>query len=311
MATILEQLPRLVGFRAGPKSKRFEELTDEFLTYLRTYTRDRRTMPSNVRILKRALGGRRIDEIGAKEIHEFIAGRLGSGLGKPTINRNRSALSRFFTWAIEQGYHPGPNPVRLVRKFRESPGRMRYLTNEEYSKLLLVSAHHLKPIILAAVHTGGRLGEILGLTWGDIDLEHGILYFRADKTKSGKERQIPMTEDLKECLRSLRPGQQHDLVFEYNGRPLKAVRTAFESARLKAGLGNDVVFHSLRHTFASWYMQNGGDLYRLQKYLGHSTSSMTQRYAHLSPEFILAGVQFFGAPRKEADHALQPGSQKA
>ena len=170
----------------------FGHYADEFLAYATMFTRSRRTVQSNVRILKRHFGSMLLTGIGVKEIQAFIAARVTDGVGKPTINRNRSCLSTLFTWAIEQGYHPGPNPVRLVRKFREAKGRLRYLTTEEYDRLRLAAAHHLKAVLVVAVHTGGRLGELLALRWGDIDLEHGVLYFRAETTKSGKERQLPI-----------------------------------------------------------------------------------------------------------------------
>lgn len=275
----------------------FAVRSEEFLAYAVIYTRDRRTVMSNVRILKRHLGDLSITAIGKKEIQAFIAARLGSGVGRPTINRNRSCLSAFFTWAIEAGYHPGPNPVRLVRKFRETRGRLRYLSTDEYDRLRLAAAHHLKKILVAAVHTGGRLSELLGLCWGDIDLEHGVLYFRRETTKNGKERQVPIHDDLAAVLRDLRPGRPSEPVFEYGGKALRSVRTSFESARLKAGLSDDVVFHTLRHTFASWYIENGGDPKRLQEYMGHSSLEQTLIYIHLSPLFRSQGVQFIGPPR--------------
>ena len=98
-------------------------------------------------------------------------------------------------------------------------------------------------------------------------------------------------------LRDLRPGRPSEPVFAWAGRALKSVRTSFESARLKAGLGNDVVFHTLRHTFASWYIENGGDPKRLQEYMGHSSLEQTLIYIHLSPLFRLQGVRFIGPPR--------------
>jgi integrase len=275
----------------------FAVRSEEFLAYASIYAKTRRTIQSNVRILKKHFGERRVIDIGPKEIMAFIAARLAEGVGKPTINRNRSCLSVFFAWAKEQGYHPGPNPVRAVRKFKESPGRLRYLTTDEFSRLLMASAYHLKKVLVGAVHTGGRLKELLGLRWGDIDLEHGIVYFRADITKSGKERVVPISPELDVMLRELRPGRPAEPVFEYAGRQLKSVRTGFESARLKAGLGNDVVFHTLRHTFASWYIENGGDPKRLQEYMGHSSLEQTLIYIHLSPLFRSQGVQFIGPPR--------------
>ncbi len=134
-----------------------------------------------------------------------------------------------------------------------------------------------------------------------MDLGRGVLYFDQTNTKSGKQREIPIDRELAATLEEqkryrFRGGDARDYVFTWHGKRLRSVRTAFEKARKRAGLGKDVIFHALRHTFASWFMINGGDLYRLQKYLGHSTIELTQRYAHLSTEHLQEGVQFFGAP---------------
>jgi len=276
--------------------KRFRDVTEEFLAYRSLYSDDKRTTPSNLRILGRHLGELRITEIGTKEIESMIAARIAEGVSRPTINRQRATLSRFFTWAISRGYHRGPNPVKQVLKFRESSGRTRYLSDEEAKKLILAAAVHLKKIIVAALHCGGRLSELLTLRWSDVDLERHVLVFRRENTKSRRERIVPIDVDLDATLRSLRPGPPGDLVFEYNGRGMKSVRTAFEHARKKAGL-TDVHFHDLRHTFASWAIMNGLDVYRLQRYMGHSSISLTQRYAHLSEEFIQQGAVFFGPPK--------------
>ena len=283
-----------MGIFAG--AKRFSDACEEFLRHRSLYSDDRRTTPSNIRILKRHLGDLRLTEIMPKEIDAMIAARIAEGVGRSTVNRQRATLSKFFTWAIGRGYHPGPNPVKGVMKFRESPGRTRYLAPEEAKKLILAAAHHLKPIIIAALHTGGRLSELLALRWADVDLDRRVLVFRKETTKSRRERMVPIDDELLALLRPVRLGPGQDLLFEYNGRAMKNVRTAFETARRKAEL-EDVHFHDLRHTFASWAVMNGLDIYRLQTYMGHSTISLTQRYAHLSGEFLQDGARFFGPPR--------------
>jgi len=281
----------------GAPPKNVSEIAEEFLAYQRIYTEDPASSEFNLRIIKRHLGTRLLIDVSPREIEAMIAERLQAGIAKATINRQSATLSKMFNWSIERGYHPGPNPMRQIKKFRESPGRVRYLTADEASRFLLASAHHLKPIVLTALHTGGRLEELLTLTWGDVNFDLGIVSFKRATTKGRKERQVPLSPELSSGLRRLRPGAAQELVFTYNGRKIGSVRTSFLTAQKKAGLGTDVVFHTLRHTFASWFMMNGGDLYRLQKYLGHSSLAMTQRYSHLSPEFIRDGVRFIGPPR--------------
>jgi len=131
-----------------------------------------------------------------------------------------------------------------------------------------------------------------------------VISFNGDSTKSGKGRQVPIAPVLADILRKqqairFRVGAAKDVVFTWRGRRIHGVRTAFNKARTGAGLGQDVGFQTLRHTIASWFVQNGGDLYRLQKkYFGHSTLALTARYAHLSPEYFKAGVEFIRAPRE-------------
>lgn len=237
-------------FFGGP---RFRELIPQFLSFQTLYSEDRRTTPSNLRILERYIGALKLPEISPQAIEKVMAARLAEGIGRSTINRQLATLSRFFTWAIAQKHFAGPNPVRQIRKFKESAGRTRFLTSEEASKLLLASPPHLKRVVTAALHTGGRLGELLALRWKDIDLDHGVILFRRETTKSKRERIIPMSPAVAEMLRTMRRGPAEEPVFGWRGEGLKSVRTAFENAREKAGLP-DLHFHDLRHTFASWYV---------------------------------------------------------
>ena len=286
-------------FFGGP---RFRELIPEFISHHDMYSDDRRTTASNLRILARHLGELRLKEIALPQIESFLAARVQEGVGRSTLNRQRATLSRFFSWAIARGHHPGPNPVKAVQKFKEAPGRERFLTEVEAERLLLAAAGHIKPVIMAALHTGGRLGELLALRWADIRWDvppHGLITFRKETTKSKRQRSVPISEDLAKCLRGLKRRQPDDRIFGFRGEGLRSIRTAFESARERAGLG-ELRFHDLRHTFASWFVQNEGDVYRLQNYLGHSTIKMTQRYAHLSETFLQEGVRHFGPPKQQS-----------
>jgi integrase len=104
-------------------------------------------------------------------------------------------LSKIFNCAISWGYFGGENAVRRVVRLQESPGRVRFLSADE-AKLLLQCAGkqtHLKAVILCGLHTGGRRMELLSLRWEDIDFERGLLYFDQTNTKSGKQREVPIS----------------------------------------------------------------------------------------------------------------------
>ena len=230
----------------------------------------------------------------------MIADRLNKGIARTTINRQRACLSKMMNSAIQWGYMPGPNPTKAVQKFRESTGRSRWLTSGEFDRLYQAAADPLKIILVVAVMTGGRLTEILRLKWSDIEFDAGVIYFRRENTKSGKGRQVPLSDDARLVLQRIwNPKNDFGRGFLYNNHSIVGVQTAFTKARRDAGL-KDVCFHTLRHTFASWYMMNGGDLYRLKELLGQSTITLTERYSHLSPDYIKSAVQFFGPPKTNA-----------
>jgi integrase len=279
----------------------FEEVSRQYLAHYSIYSDDRKTMRLRLRVLGRHFVGMTLEQIDQQAIEKMIAARLAEGVAHSTVNRARAALSAIFTWAIERGIFVGPNPVKRVRKFREGPGRLRYLTPAEADRLMLAAPAHLQGIIAVALHAGARLREILTLTWADVDLTARVVTFRRETTKSRKTRTVPMSPALHVALSALRRGRPDQLVFTWNERPLRSIRTAFENACKKAGL-EEIVFHTLRHTFGSWATMNGLDLRRLQKYLGHSSISQTEIYSHLSPEFMAAGARFFGPPgRGEKD----------
>ncbi len=288
------------------RPKPFTEMVKEFTTRHVAHLRDQSGYGVSLRALARHLDGKTPQEITPGVIQHFIAARLAEGVSKATVNRNRACLSKMFSCAKEWGYFAGENPVALVKPFKEPAGRIRFLSAEESDRLLECAAPHVRPIILTMLHTGGRVTEVLRLRWSDVDLERGVLYFDQSNTKSGKQREVPVSPELggvlrdRRRVRAFRGTDSEDFIFTWQGRPILRFAGAFATARKRAGLGANVTPHTCRHTFASWYMINGGDLYRLQKYLGHSTIALTQRYAHLSKDYLKAGVEFIGAPRDGA-----------
>ncbi len=155
----------------------------------------------------------------------------------------------------------------------------------------------LRMIVLIAVTTGMRASEIFGLRWSDVMYNEGLLAVRT-KLKGGKMRYVPMLPELAEELRLFMPKPakkgnvrfivNRDLIFPPKAEAKGArrrVESSFEDLLDRAAI-EDFRFHDLRHTFASWYMMNGGDLYELAKILGHSNIKMTERYAKLAKQHI-------------------------
>lgn len=221
-----------------------------------------------------------LDEIGRKQLAEFVQTRRGEGVTSATIRRDLACLSSLFGRAIEWDWIDG-NPVHAFSKrgLKEAAPRIRYLTREEFGRLYDAAALHLRPMLLIAVGTGMRLEEMLSLRWPQIDLARREITLT--ETKTGAPRVVPMSAQIVGTVESLPRHIREPWVFWHDdGKRYTTVKTAFLAACRRAGI-KDFRFHDLRHTFASWAVQDGIDLYRLSRLLGHKTLAMTQRYAHL------------------------------
>jgi integrase len=151
----------------------------------------------------------------------------------------------------------------------------------EEERLLAACLRHggeaLRDIMLVAIETGMRQGEILGMTWERIDLSRGVIRF--ELTKSGRRREVPMRQALYDRLSALagpRAGRLWARTFP---------RAAWETVQGELGL-EDFTFHDLRHHFASWFIMRGGSLPALREILGHTDIEITLRYAHLAPHHL-------------------------
>ncbi len=203
-----------------------------------------------------------------------------------TANRQINFLSPMFNRAKEWGDFYGENPVAKVRRRKEENRRLRFLSEEEIKNLLGIADTRLRPLLACAILTGMRKGEMLGLRWENLDLEHGTIFIL--KSKSGKAREIPIGKRLEEIFLSLGPRAQGS-VFNL---PEITMRRHFARALENANI-QGFRFHDLRHTFASHFVMRTGDLPALQKLLGHSSPQMTQRYAHLAKEHLFAKMEKF------------------
>jgi integrase len=240
-----------------------------------------------------------LGSIKPKAVTDYMAQRQGQKRSNGTINGERAVLSKIMSLAVEwERIHE--NPVHRVKKLERADGRTRFLSHDEADALVTKAPPHLQPVIITALETGGRLSEVLGLKWDDLDLDRGLLFFDQTNTKNAKQREIPMTPLLlatltaKSKVRAI-SGAGRTYVFTLHGKRLRDIRTAFEVAHKRAGLGKDVTFHTLRHTFASWYvMRPGSDLKVLQELLGHQDMKTTMIYSHLSPDYKRAARNLIG-----------------
>jgi len=193
-------------------------------------------------------------------------------------------MRHMFTKAVEWDMvrqNPFSAGGRLHRK--ENNVILRFLSEDEITRLLAICTGNMKylhDIIVCAINTGMRKGEILSLEWDQI--RNGQIYLT--DTKGQKPREIPINDDLDALFKDIRKrvGLRQKLVFTYQGKPIADnVKNGFKSALRKAGI-DKFRFHDLRHTFASHFIMRGFDLKTLQEYLGHTDIKTTMRYEHLS-----------------------------
>ena len=201
------------------------------------------------------------------------------------INRDLALLKHLFTLAIKWG-HADYNPVKEV-KFLKEELKERILAPDEIQLLLEEANDNLRPIIMTALCTGMRLGEMLSLQWSQINFHLGFI--QVEHSKNGKMRKFPMSSVLTETLKNVNKGKGEH-VFMNNGKPIKYIQDAWESALKRAGIKN-CRFHDLRHTFATYALLNGADLVSIRDILGHSDIRMTARYAHSSEELKRRAVE--------------------
>jgi integrase len=278
-----------------PRPKRGMALAEASERYLATKAR-KRTLKKDERILKHlksAFGAdTALEDLTASRISQYKASRMATKVGSPGAERlltaaavNRPlALLRHLLRTAHEEWEILP-AVPRIRLEREPQGRLRWLTEVEIKKLLEACGksrnRELRTAVVLAINTGLRRSELLGLTWDRVDLSRGVI--RLEMTKSGKRREVPLNAESYAALVSLGPKE--------SGRVFRkqSLRKAYENAVGTAKL-DDVNFHTLRHTFASWAVMRGVSLKELQELLGHSSLAMTMRYAHLAPERLRSAV---------------------
>lgn len=272
---------------------------------------------------------KQLTELSAFDVERVKSARLKGGRKPATVNRDldriRGALSRAVEWGFLAAH-----PIKAVKRTKGADNsRVRYLSQPEGRRLrkALVDREaqrraqrksgnewrtqrggdgramwpedgytdHLMPMVLVALNTGMRRGEILGLRWEHLNMDAAMLTVTAGNAKSSKARHIPLNAEALAVL--TRWGKQHGtdgLVFPgVGGARMSHVSTSWDSLTVAAKL-EDFRFHDLRHDFASKLVMAGVDLNTVRELLGHADLKMTLRYAHLAPQKLAAAVAKLG-----------------
>jgi len=210
--------------------------------------------------------------------------RAEAGITPKTLNNELGYLRAVFNELRGLGQIAYANPLELVKPYRIEERELSWLTDEQVLTLLDAIRQgcdnpHVEPIVLLCLATGARWSEAEGLT--PARLRSGSVTY--SKTKSSRVRTVPISPDLEALIRD--HWKRHG--------PFTGAITSFRRALARSGivLPKGQASHALRHTFASHFMQKGGNILTLQKILGHSSLAMTMRYAHLAPEHLAEAVK--------------------
>ncbi|MEL7293624.1 MAG: site-specific integrase [Pseudomonadota bacterium] len=255
------------------------------------------------------LADRPLEEIKAWDIQQWVTEKRKQGRAPATIeytfNRLKAALNRAVEWEFIESHN-----LSSVKIAKEDNTRIRYLSESEESALLSALAareaqllagqesksyaDYFMPLIILAMHTGLRKGEMLSLRWESVSFENLYLTVLSENAKSKKKRTVPLNDTAFTMLskwRNQNPNAEY--VFVHEGKRVSFFQYPWQQLLKTAGIEN-FRFHDLRHHFASKLVMAGVDLNVVRELLGHADLKMTLRYAHLAPAHTAAAVQRIG-----------------
>jgi len=266
----------------------------EYLKYsesIHTYSTTR-DIKSTLKFFVEFCGDVELDKINQNTIQRYLLNRVT--ISAHTANKNLRYLKTFFKYAIDNNYID-ENPCNRIKKYRNPEKLPLFLTNEDFEKLLSVTASEdLRDFFTFAIYTGMRRNEIINLTWRQINLQAGIIVLDniSHKTKSGKVRSLPIGKTVMRVLIKRETFSSSQYVFTYNNDKIKPdyATHIFKKMAKRAGLNPAFHFHHFRHTTASWLVQKGATLYEVQHILGHSSAAITQIYSHMQIDSLTSAI---------------------
>ena len=264
---------------------------EQYMPYVLSYKKTATTDECLFRLhIAPTIGKKYLDQITKQDIIKVHGDRLRAGAAPGSANRLLILMRYTFNLAMEWGVQGvTTNPTTGVKLFPDNNKKERYLKEDEPARLYAALEQSdnpmLKHIVAALLVSGARKREVLDAKWEDFDLINRR--WRIPTTKAGKPRYVPIGEGLSQVLANLPrvDGCPYAFANPKTGLPFVSIYYSWDTARKQAGLG-DVRMHDLRHSFASFLVNNGRSLYEVQRLLGHTTSKVTQRYAHLAEDTL-------------------------
>lgn len=300
------------------RRRTFAELADEFINTVvpvrYTKLHSRNTVLMHLRWWKEYFGPRLLADIKPADIAKArdkllasskargnppkstVRGRKPVSAKAPaTVGHYLSTLSVLYGTAVNEWEWLESNPVLRVRKPKKPRGRVRFLDEAERKSLLDACKDSANPflytIVVVALSTGARMGEIMTLKWSQVDFERKVILLM--ETKNGERRALPLAGHAFSLIEKLHQQRRRDtpLLFpRTDGQKPVEIRKAWNTAVRSAGV-EDFRFHDLRHSAASYLAMNGATLAEISEVLGHKTLQMVKRYAHLSEQHTAKVVE--------------------
>jgi len=236
---------------------------------------------SRLKILKKYFNNAAINLINPNRISLFVDLRLSQGLSSATVIKDINTLSKLLKiaqrdWNI---YLPS-NPIKHIGKLKQSPSRVRRLSKDEEYILMNRSKSNLRSIIIFAIETGMRLGEILSLKWSDINNNFAVL----EKTKNGDVRYVPMSKIANQILTRIQKNENDDRIF-YFWKTVSGFESSWQRFKKREGLV-DLRFHDLRHEAISRMFEKGMSHMEVSAISGHKSLLVLRKYTHLNIEYL-------------------------
>ena len=262
---------------------RLSELIELWQSHHGVQLRHTRTYGTLRRICE-ALENPVAEQLKSEHFAEYRSARLAAGASRNTINREHAYLRAVFNELIRLGFWNADNPLARLRQFKIAERELSYLTDGEIHALLAALEKRVDRdallITKLCLASAARWNEAESLRISQ--LHSGMVHFT--QTKTDKNRSIPIDDALANEIREFYKAGERNL----SGRIFKSSVGAFRMAVKESGveLLQGQLTHVLRHTFASHFMMNGGNILALQKVLGHSSLQTTMIYAHLSPDHL-------------------------
>ena len=300
------QISKEVEIQQKRDNKTFAEFFNEIYLPMTSKHKKKHTVKNEAGIFKNwinlEIGHLPFNKIKPFNLEKIKKNMLDAGRTPRSVQLVFATFRQVWNHARINDFINGDSPTRKVKLPKVKNKRLRFFSHKE-ADILLNSlknkSQQVHDMTLFSLHTGARAGEIFSLIWGVVDLENDTAQLRDSK---GTDRHAYLTDATKQIFKRLYDGQSSNaLVFQDTlGKKIVKISKTFFRTIKELGLNDGVtdsrdkaLFHTCRHTFASWHVQNGTDLYTVKELLGHSTIQLTERYSHLKPDGLKQTAKVF------------------